>query len=224
MTNLFSIFDPATSLMNLNINWMMSIIIMMMLPSMFWMLNNRYLMMWKLPINSLNNEFNLLLNKKTNKGSTLIFISMFSLIMLNNLLGLFPHLFTCTSHMSTTLSLALPLWLSFMIFGWTKNTQNMFIHLVPNGTPSILMPFMVCIETISNIIRPLTLAVRLAANMIAGHLILTLLGNTTMEVSQNILLIMLIIQMMLLILETAVAVIQGYVFAVLSILYASEVN
>ncbi|WP_431834057.1 F0F1 ATP synthase subunit A, partial [Escherichia coli] len=54
----------------------------------------------------------------------------------------------------------------------------MFAHLVPQGTPPVLIPFIVCIETIRNIIRPGTLAVRLAANIIAGHLLLTLLGNT----------------------------------------------
>ncbi|WP_414887680.1 F0F1 ATP synthase subunit A, partial [Sphingomonas sp. Leaf339] len=54
----------------------------------------------------------------------------------------------------------------------------MLAHLVPQGTPPVLIPFIVCIETIRNIIRPLTLAVRLSANIIAGHLLLTLLGNT----------------------------------------------
>nr|AHZ01504.1 ATP synthase 6 [Clonopsis felicitatis]AHZ01556.1 ATP synthase 6 [Clonopsis gallica]AHZ01568.1 ATP synthase 6 [Clonopsis soumiae]AHZ01512.1 ATP synthase 6 [Clonopsis felicitatis]AHZ01524.1 ATP synthase 6 [Clonopsis felicitatis] len=224
MTNLFSIFDPSTSIINMKINWMSTLMGLSIMPMYYWVMNNRLKMIILKPSTILNNEFKMLLNISKNKGTTLIFISLFMMIMINNILGLFPYIFTSTSHLTMTLTLALPLWLSFMLFGWMKNTESMFMHLVPTGTPSVLMPFMVCIETISNVIRPGTLSVRLTANMIAGHLILTLLGNTTMNVSFNLLPIMLLIQMMLLTLETAVAIIQGYVFAVLSTLYASEVN
>nr|AHZ01680.1 ATP synthase 6 [Clonopsis gallica] len=224
MTNLFSIFDPSTSIINMKINWMSTLMGLSIMPMYYWVMNNRLKMIILKSSTILNNEFKMLLNISKNKGITLIFISLFMMIMINNILGLFPYIFTSTSHLTMTLTLALPLWLSFMLFGWMKNTESMFMHLVPTGTPSVLMPFMVCIETISNVIRPGTLSVRLTANMIAGHLILTLLGNTTMNVSFNLLPIMLLIQMMLLTLETAVAIIQGYVFAVLSTLYASEVN
>ncbi|NJI29789.1 F0F1 ATP synthase subunit A, partial [Aeromonas veronii] len=92
---------------------------------------------------------------------------------------------------------------------------------MPQGTPAVLMPFMVCIETISNVIRPGTLAVRLTANIIAGHLLITLLGNTG-PISANYLILSLILttQIALLVLESAVAIIQSYVFAVLSTLYS----
>nr|WVH38358.1 ATP synthase F0 subunit 6 [Carausius morosus] len=223
MTNLFSIFDPSTSLMNLKMNWMTSFVMIIMLPSTLWMMNNRYKMMWKTMLLKLNNEFKMI-SPKNKGGMTLLFMVLLIMIMTSNLAGLFPHLFTSTSHLSMTMTLALPLWLSFMMYGWIMNSKHMFTHLVPMGTPSVLMPFMVCIETISNIIRPGTLAVRLSANMIAGHLIMTLLGNTAMEVNINIMPIMLIIQMMLLTLETAVAIIQSYVFTVLTILYSNEVN
>nr|YP_004021394.1 ATP synthase F0 subunit 6 [Phobaeticus serratipes]BAJ24534.1 ATP synthase F0 subunit 6 [Phobaeticus serratipes] len=222
MTNLFSIFDPSTSVLNLKTNWITILISMTILPSPFWLMNNRYFLIWKKPINIMNNELNMMIKK--NKGSTLMFISLFMLIMLSNMMGLFPYIFTSTSHLVMTLTLTLPLWMSFMLFGWINNTEMMFSHLVPVGTPPMLMSFMVCIETISNIIRPVTLSVRLAANMIAGHLILTLLGNTSMSLSTNMMMIMLIIQMLLMMLEIAVAIIQSYVFAVLSALYASEVN
>nr|YP_003162789.1 ATP synthase F0 subunit 6 [Ramulus hainanense]ACH78285.1 ATP synthase F0 subunit 6 [Ramulus hainanense] len=224
MTNLFSIFDPSTSMMSLPLNWSSTIICLMLMPMSYWTMKTRYMNIWDKPTNLLNKEFKILMNPKNNKGSTMLFISLFMLIMINNLMGLFPYIFTSTSHMLMTLSMAMPLWLSFMIFGWTQNTNKMFSHMVPMGTPAVLMPFMVCIESISNLIRPGTLAVRLAANMIAGHLILTLLGNTSMTMSMYTLPTMIIIQMMLLTLETAVAIIQGYVFAVLSTLYASEVN
>nr|YP_009995406.1 ATP synthase F0 subunit 6 [Ochthebius lividipennis]QNP09822.1 ATP synthase F0 subunit 6 [Ochthebius lividipennis] len=222
MTNLFSSFDPSTSF-NLSLNWLSTFLGLMFIPSMFWLIPSRMNFMWIKICLTLHQEFSVLLGNKI-KGSTLIFISLFSIILFNNFLGLFPYIFTSSSHLVLTLALALPLWISFMIYGWTNNTMHMFAHLVPQGTPPILMPFMVCIETISNIIRPGTLAVRLAANMIAGHLLMTLLGNTGPSMSLMMINILIIIQLLLLLLESAVAIIQSYVFAILSTLYSSEVN
>jgi len=100
----------------------------------------------------------------------------------------------------------------------------MFAHLVPQRTPGPLIPFIVLIESISNVIRPLTLAVRLIANMVAGHLLITLLGNQTAARSNLLLISLLLTQIILLTLESAVAVIQAYVFAVLTTLYAREIT
>nr|ASL24540.1 ATP synthase F0 subunit 6 [Semanotus bifasciatus] len=223
MANLFSSFDPSTNF-SLSLNWMSTLIGLFIIPPMFWLIPSRMSLLWIKIITTLHKEFKILLGNTNSKGSTLIFISIFSFIMFNNFLGLFPYIFTSTSHMITTLTLALPMWLSFMLFGWINNTIHMFAHLVPQGTPPVLMPFMVCIETISNFIRPGTLAVRLAANMIAGHLLMTLLGNTGPMLSMMMLNILIIVQILLLILESAVSIIQSYVFAVLSTLYSSEVN
>nr|ASY98578.1 ATP synthase F0 subunit 6 [Camelomantis moultoni] len=225
MTNLFSVFDPSSNIMNLSFNWLSTFIGLLLIPMSLWLIPSRMTTMWNLIINKLHEEFKLLIGKKNiNKGSTFIFISIFSIILYNNFTGLFPYIFTSTSHLTLTLSFAMPLWLSFMLYGWINNTKHMFIHLVPQGTPGILMPFMVCIETISNIIRPGTLAVRLAANMIAGHLLMTLLGNTGNSLMLSLLSLLILTQILLLMLESAVAIIQSYVFAVLSTLYSSEVN
>nr|YP_009694027.1 ATP synthase F0 subunit 6 [Amphinemura longispina]QEI04306.1 ATP synthase F0 subunit 6 [Amphinemura longispina] len=224
MTNLFSVFDPATSVMNLSLNWISTILGLTLIPTAFWLMPSRYSLIWNKILLTLHNEFKTLLGPTGHPGSSFMFISLFSLILFNNFLGLFPYVFTSSSHLTLTLALALPLWLSFMIYGWINHTQHMFAHLVPQGTPAVLMPFMVCIETISNVIRPGTLAVRLAANMIAGHLLLTLLGNTGPSLSYSILSLLIIAQIALLVLEAAVAIIQSYVFAVLSTLYSSEVN
>nr|APX39931.1 ATP synthase F0 subunit 6 [Longitarsus candidulus] len=223
MMNLFSTFDPSST-MNLSFNWMSTLIGLLMIPPMFWIIPSRMNMMWMKIIMILHKEFKTLLGNYKSQGSTLIFISLFSFILYNNFMGLFPYIFTSTSHMTMTLSLALPLWLSFMIYGWINNTIHMLAHLVPQGTPPILMPFMVCIETISNIIRPGTLAIRLSANMIAGHLLMTLLGNTGSTLSLLLINILIITQILLLTLEMAVSMIQSYVFAILSTLYSSEVN
>nr|YP_003331371.1 ATP synthase F0 subunit 6 [Apatides fortis]ACM45054.1 ATP synthase F0 subunit 6 [Apatides fortis] len=220
MSNLFSTFDPSTQFLSLN--WLSSMIFVLIIPQTMWMIPSRITYLWTIIINKLHQEFKTLIGKST--GSTLIFISLFSMILINNFLGLFPYIFTSSSHLTFTLTLALPLWLSFMIFGWINNTIHMLAHLVPQGTPPILMPFMVCIETISNIIRPGTLAIRLTANMIAGHLLMTLLGNTGSLLSTYLITLLLAVQITLLVLESAVAIIQSYVFAVLSTLYSSEVT
>nr|AIW06199.1 ATP synthase F0 subunit 6 [Ameletus sp. 1 MT-2014] len=224
MTNLFSVFDPSSNIMGLSLNWVSTFLGILLLPLAFWLMPSRYSMLWNKMTNTLHNEFSTLLGPTGHPGSTFLFISLFSLILFNNFMGLFPYIFTSSSHLVFTLALALPLWLSFMIYGWINHTQHMFAHLVPQGTPPVLMPFMVCIETISNVIRPGTLAVRLAANMIAGHLLMTLLGNTGPSLTLTLLSFLIVAQIALLILESAVAIIQSYVFAVLSTLYSSEVN
>nr|QTZ20339.1 ATP synthase F0 subunit 6 [Spodoptera pectinicornis] len=224
MSNLFSIFDPSTNLFNISFNWISTILGLMFIPYSFWLIPNRHFLIWNFILLKLHNEFKTLLKNNYFQGSTFIFISMFSFILFNNFLGLFPYIFTSTSHLTLSLSISLPLWLSFMIYGWLNNSQHMFIHMIPQGTPTILMPFMVLIETISNIIRPGTLAVRLTANMIAGHLLMTLLSGTGPSMTNYFIIILITIQILLLILESAVAVIQSYVIAILSTLYSSEVN
>nr|YP_010329854.1 ATP synthase F0 subunit 6 [Asota plana]UNP54604.1 ATP synthase F0 subunit 6 [Asota plana] len=224
MSNLFSIFDPSTNLFNLSLNWLSTILGILFIPYSFWLIPNRHYFFWNFILFKLHNEFKTLLKNNYFQGSTFIFISMFSFVLFNNFLGLFPYIFTSTSHLTLSLSISLPLWLSFMIYGWINNSQHMFIHMIPQGTPGILMPFMVLIETISNLIRPGTLAVRLTANMIAGHLLMTLLSGTGPNMNYYFIMILILIQILLLILESAVAIIQSYVIAILSTLYSSEVN
>lgn len=224
ITNLFSVFDPSSSIFNLSLNWLRTFLGILIIPSIYWLIPSRYNIFWNNILITLHKEFKTLLGPIGSNGSTFIFVSLFSIILFNNFIGLFPYIFTRTSHLTLTLSLALPLWLCFILFGWINNTQHIFAHLVPQGTPAILIPFIVCIETIRNVIRPGTLAVRLTANIIAGHLLLTLLGNTGPSLSSILLVFLLITQIALLVLESAVAIIQSYVFAVLRTLYSSEVN
>ena len=98
----------------------------------------------------------------------------------------------------------------------------MFAHLVPLGTPFVLMGFMVLIETVRNLIRPITLSVRLAANIIAGHLLIVLLGSA-ITLRGSIMLCGVSALSLLLLLELAVAFIQSYVFMVLVGLYSAEI-
>nr|YP_010411499.1 ATP synthase F0 subunit 6 [Pissodes yunnanensis]URP30500.1 ATP synthase F0 subunit 6 [Pissodes yunnanensis] len=224
MANLFSTFDPSTYISFLSLNWLSTMLIFIIMPPMYWLIPSRLNMLWIKMCILMHNELKVLIKNKKFLGSTIIFSSMFMFIMMNNLMGLFPYIFTSTSHMSFTLSLSLPLWVSFMMYGWFKNMTHMFAHLVPQGAPKILLPFLVIIESISNIIRPGTLAIRLTANMIAGHLLLTLMGNSGSSLSFKILNLLIFSQILLLMLEFAVAIIQAYVFTILTTLYSSETN
>nr|AZL93168.1 ATP synthase F0 subunit 6 [Dendrocerus sp. ZJUH_2016009] len=220
--NLFSIFDPSSS-QTMALNWSSSMFMFLFIPVMMWITPSRMIIPFNMISFYLNNEFKIILNYYSSKN-IIMFLSMMIFIMLNNFISLFPYIFTSTAHLNVSLAMSLPLWLSFMLFGWINNTNNMFNHLVPQGTPPILMPFMVIIESISNLIRPMTLAVRLSANMIAGHLLLTLLSSSSIKVSYLILLFILLSQISLIILEMSVSLIQAYVFTILSTLYCSEVK
>nr|VFU78856.1 ATP synthase 6 [Proasellus solanasi] len=221
MTNLFSIFDPSSSL-SLSLNWMSILLGLIIIPPSFFLFKSRSITMVTNILEYLYKEVCTLLPLKTHHFM-LFFMSLFFYIMFNNSLGLLPQIFTASSHLVFTMSLALPLWLTYYFYGWINKFKDMMAHLVPNSTPPLLIPFMVIIETVSSLIRPLTLAVRLAANMIAGHLLMALLSNYATIFSSSMVMVVVSSQILLLMLETAVAVIQAYVFMVLSILYVSEI-
>lgn len=221
INNLFSIFDPSTS-PNISLNWISIFSIIFITPIIYWANPSRIHFYWllisKFLIKELKNNFS-----KTNMKFLFLFLSIFWLILSINFLGLYPYIFTPTSHINITSFIALPIWLSFILFGWVIHFNKIFSHLVPLGTPIFLSSFIVCIETIRNIIRPLTLAVRLSANIISGHLLICLLRNI---LHYNSLIFPLIIPviLILILLESAVAIIQSYVFIILTTLYLREIN
>lgn len=223
ITNLFSVFDPSSSI-GAPINWVRIFISLSIITPLYWLTPTKINLLVAKATNKLHEEFKNLLGPEAFQGRTTLLIGLFLFILFNNFMGLFPYIFTASSHLALTLTLSLPLWVSFILFGWVNHTKHIFAHLVPQRTPFALIPFIVLIETIRNIIRPGTLAVRLIANIVAGHLLITLLGNQTAVASNFILVGLIFTQILLLTLECAVAVIQSYVFAVLSTLYASEIT
>nr|AKM69993.1 ATP synthase subunit 6 [Saltusaphis sp. YW-2015] len=215
-TNLFNIFDPSTMIMNIQINWLSTIFTLILIPNFIWIIPNRIKWLINNMFIILNNEMMMLYKNKNIKSPSFMFISLFMFILTNNFLGLFPYIFSSSSHMIFSLTLAMPFWLFFIILSMIKNTKNMIIHLIPLNTPIYLAPLMTIIETVSIIIRPMSLAIRLTANMIAGHLLMTLLNYN------SLILVILIIQMFLMMFELCVTIIQSYVFTILSSLYSSE--
>nr|AHA52491.1 ATP synthase F0 subunit 6 [Cardiochiles fuscipennis] len=222
MLNLFSIFDPSTNLLYF-LNWMSSMLSMVLFPQIYWFFASRLTLLLNILFLSLWSEFYLIFKNKFNMNNMVYLMGLFIFIFFNNFMGLFPYIFTSTSHLVFSLSFSLTMWFALMIFGWSLNTNFMFTHLVPMGTPFMLIFFMVLIELLSSLIRPLTLSIRLVANMVAGHLLITLMGNFI----SNFLYLyyfIIIFQMLLLILEFMVSLIQAYVFTILMVLYFKDTN
>jgi len=224
MNNLFSIFDPISSIFIINLNWLRIIRILFFIPSSFWVCKRKHLNAILSIFSYLQKEFYSAIQNLSTPGIVHFFIRIFLFIVLNNFLGLFPYIFTASSHLTFRISLALTIWLGFILFSTVKNINNFLAHLVPIGTPYILIPFIVIIELIRNVIRPITLSVRLAANIVAGHLLIVLLRTPVSLVSWPFFIVIIIRLLLLLLLELAVSFIQSYVFRTLISLYIIEVN
>nr|ALN11546.1 ATP synthase F0 subunit 6 [Hylodes meridionalis] len=156
---------------------------------------------------------------------TLILASLMIFILGMNLLGLLPYTFTPTTQLSLNLGLAVPLWLATVAIGFRNQFTASLGHFLPEGTPSLLIPILIIIETISLFIRPMALGVRLTANLTAGHLLIQLISTATMALlftSPIVSALTFATLVLLTILEIAVAMIQAYVFVLLLSLYLQE--
>nr|AQS27702.1 ATP6 [Campethera tullbergi] len=164
------------------------------------------------------------LNKNGHKWA-LILTSLMILLLSINLLGLLPYTFTPTTQLSMNMALAFPLWLATLLTGLRNQPSASLGHLLPEGTPTLLIPALILIETTSLLIRPLALGVRLTANLTAGHLLIQLISTATtalLSIVPAISILTTIILLLLTILEVAVAMIQAYVFVLLLSLYLQE--
>nr|AIG23635.1 ATP synthase F0 subunit 6 [Sminthopsis dolichura] len=165
------------------------------------------------------------MHNKLGRTWTLMLISLILFIATTNLLGLLPYSFTPTTQLSMNLGMAIPLWMGTVVMGFRNKPKAALAHFLPQGTPTPLIPMLIIIETISLIIQPIALAVRLTANITAGHLLIHLIGSAALALTSiNLALssITFIILFLLTILEFAVALIQAYVFTLLVSLYLHD--
>lgn len=165
--------------------------------------------------------------KKGSKYIPFIF-SLFVLIVILNVFGLIPYTFSPTSHIAITFGLSLSIFIGVTLLGLTKNGLNYFSMFMPAGSPMILAPFMIIIELVSHTAKAVSLGVRLAANITAGHILFAILSGFVWKmiiaggwISLGSVFPMLIV-LLVTVIEMAVAVIQGYVFSLLSSIYISE--
>nr|QBG37997.1 ATP synthase F0 subunit 6 [Anser cygnoides] len=164
------------------------------------------------------------LNKNGHKWA-MMFTSLMVMLLTINLLGLLPYTFTPTTQLSMNMALAFPLWLATLLTGLRNQPSASLAHLLPEGTPTPLIPALILIETTSLLIRPLALGVRLTANLTAGHLLIQLISTASIALMPTlpaVSILTMIILLLLTILEVAVAMIQAYVFVLLLSLYLQE--
>nr|QII41605.1 ATP synthase F0 subunit 6 [Argyroneta aquatica] len=219
MMSLFSVFDPS-SYFGISLNWLVILMVMLFIPMKYYCVDSEFGLMNK---GILKNGGDLFKEIGSNNylGMSFICIVTFFYLIVSNLMGLFPFIFTSTAHPMITMGLGGVMWVSFFFMGWFKNFKESMAHLVPHGSPIELAPFLVLIESVSHLIRPFTLSIRLAANMMAGHLIIGLLSSISMINTYGII-SSILLQNILMLLEFAVGVIQGFVFSILLLLYALD--
>nr|YP_003795676.1 ATP synthase F0 subunit 6 [Miichthys miiuy]ADJ66701.1 ATP synthase F0 subunit 6 [Miichthys miiuy] len=192
-------------------------------PSTRW-LNNRLLTLQGWFINRFTQQILMPLNMGGHKWALILTSLMVFLITLN-ILGLLPYTFTPTTQLSLNLALAFPLWLATVLIGLRHQPTAALGHLLPEGTPTPLIPILVIIETISLLIRPLALGVRLTANLTAGHLLMQLTSTAAfvlLPMMPTVAALTTTLLFLLTLLEVAVAMIQAYVFVLLLSLYLQE--
>ncbi|YP_009465635.1 ATP synthase F0 subunit 6 (mitochondrion) [Syngnathoides biaculeatus] len=187
-------------------------------------LNNRLLTLQSWFINRFTSQLLLPINLGGHKWA-LMFTSLMIFILTLNMMGLLPYTFTPTTQLSLNMGLAVPLWLATVIIGMRNQPTHSLGHLLPEGTPTPLIPVLIIIETISLFIRPLALGVRLTANLTAGHLLIQLIATAAfilLPLMPTVALMTTTLLFLLTLLEIAVAMIQAYVFVLLLSLYLQE--
>jgi F-type H+-transporting ATPase subunit a len=147
--------------------------------------------------------------------------TLFTFILVANLIGLVPYSFTVTSHIIVTFALAAVVFIGVTIIGIARHGFHFLTFFVPHGVPLPLLVVLVPIEVLSYFIRPFTLSIRLFANMLAGHTMLAILGGFAASIGL-LAVFPLAINTAMFALELLVAVLQAYVFAILTCLYLRD--
>jgi ATP synthase subunit 6 len=158
----------------------------------------------------------------------IFFSNFFIFILISNLIGMIPYAFTLTSHIIVTISLSFIGFIGLNILGFERHKMGFFELFLPKGCPIIMSPFLIIIEMISYCARLFSLAIRLFANMMAGHSLLKILSNFgyVLFLKQNLFylsIIPFIIVIGIIGLEIGIALLQAYVFLILMIIYLHDV-
>jgi F-type H+-transporting ATPase subunit a len=148
--------------------------------------------------------------------------SLFMFILFGNLLGMIPYTFTYTSHIIVTFAMALVVFIGVTIIGFARHGVHFLKLFVPSGVPVALLPLLIVIEVLSYLIRPVSLSVRLFANMLAGHTMLKVFAGFVVGLGVLLGWAPLAFIVALTGLEIGIAVLQAYVFTILTCIYLND--
>ncbi len=151
-----------------------------------------------------------------------LILSIFLFLLACNILGLLPYSFTATSHIAITFTLAMIVFFSVTIVGFIKHGTKFLSLFLPHGIPLWLAPLMIIIELFAFLARPVTLSLRLVANMIAGHVLLKVLAGFMVSLMFLLKPLPLPLIVILCGFELCVALLQAYIFALLSCVYLND--
>nr|YP_009158195.1 ATP synthase F0 subunit 6 [Pomacea maculata]AKN78484.1 ATP synthetase F0 subunit 6 [Pomacea occulta]ART65956.1 ATP synthase F0 subunit 6 [Pomacea maculata] len=227
LVDIFSSFDDHNQVfMSMYFfTWMFTFFIILMFSMTYWFYSPRWetsIKIFKVTISSqVFRSFGASLG-----GFTSMISSLFLFLIFLNLSGLIPYVFSPTSHLVVSLSIGLPMWLCLIMSAVMHNFSSVVASLLPMGAPAALNPFLVLVESVSILVRPITLSVRLMANMSAGHIVLSLVGNyltaALFSVSLSTMSLLILIQVFYTIFEFGIGLIQAYIFCLLITLYSDE--
>uniref|UniRef100_UPI0030DE972D ATP synthase F0 subunit 6 n=1 Tax=Synelmis amoureuxi TaxID=3053537 RepID=UPI0030DE972D len=228
LMDIFSSFDPQTHLIHESVSplgfWLISAAPMVLVHSSYWIVPNQLFWAFSVPMKVMMTQSMRTFGKSL-KGFTSTTTGLFMLIISMNLSGLIPYAFSSTSHLITTFSLGLPLWLALIISSASFSPSAFAAHLLPSGAPSWLNPFLIIVETISISVRPITLSFRLAANMSAGHIVLGLMGvfsSATLFSSMATFSFLIATQTIYTLFEMGICLVQAYIFCLLLTLFSDD--
>jgi F-type H+-transporting ATPase subunit a len=151
-----------------------------------------------------------------------LIFTIFVVVLMGNMLGMIPYSFTYTSHIAVTMGLALAIFIFITILGFVRHGMKFLSIFSPAGVPWALKPLIIPIEVLSYLIRPVTLSVRLFANMMAGHLMLKVFAGFCVAMGVGFGLIPMFFNTLLIGFEFLIAFLQAYVFTILSCIYLKD--
>ena len=148
--------------------------------------------------------------------------SIFMFVLFGNFLGMIPYTFTFTSHIIVTFALALMVFLTVTVIAFARHGFHFFSFFLPEGTPIAMAPMVVVLEVLSYFVRPVSLSIRLFANMMAGHTMLKVFGGFVISLGIVFGVLPFAVNVALTLFEFLVAALQAYVFTVLTCLYLKD--
>lgn len=227
LVDIFSSFDDNNQVFisMYMLMWIFSLRSILLFNRSYWVIKSRWVSLFRtMKVNSASQTFRSFGLKLG--GFINIVTALFILLILLNLRGLIPYVYSPTSHLRFSLTLGFPMWLSLILSSIFFRRSSFIASLLPIGAPGFLSPFLVLIETVRISVRPITLSVRLTANIRAGHIVLTLVGNylITSLLTVNLIRmgILIFVQVFYTIFEICIGLIQGYIFFLLITLYSDE--